>query len=171
MEEPRPWEKEMERDGPKGDDADVEMIEGDLFESEGCLCHCVSEDMSMSKGIAVEFKKRFGRVDELRRQRVSRGGVAYIKEEGGGIGGGGGARRRYVYYLVTKDRYWQKPRPEDLSLSLMRLKDLCYMHGVTVLSMPKIACGLDGMRWDDVRALIGKTFRGTGIRIEVYEKQ
>lgn len=32
------------------------------------LAHCVSVDLCMGKGIAVEFKKRFGRVDELKKQ-------------------------------------------------------------------------------------------------------
>ena len=40
---------------------------GDLFQvpNNVSLAHCVSTDMEMGKGIAVEFKDRFGRVDEL----------------------------------------------------------------------------------------------------------
>ena len=43
---------------------------GDLFSASftASLAHCVSRDMHMSKGIAVEFRKRFDRVDELKRQ-------------------------------------------------------------------------------------------------------
>ena len=43
-------------------------IEGDLFQVNNnnvSIAHCVSTDMEMSQGIAVEFKQRFGRVDEL----------------------------------------------------------------------------------------------------------
>ena len=43
-------------------------VHGDLFTSTDCLMHCVSQDLHMSKGIAAEFKKRFGGVDELRQQ-------------------------------------------------------------------------------------------------------
>ena len=32
------------------------------------MAHCVSEDMHMGKGIAVLFKKKFGGVEELRKQ-------------------------------------------------------------------------------------------------------
>ena len=32
------------------------------------LAHCVSADMRMGKGIAVEFKKRYGHVEELKEQ-------------------------------------------------------------------------------------------------------
>ena len=40
---------------------------GDLFQ-EGdnvSLAHCVSADMEMDTGISVEFKRRFGRVEQL----------------------------------------------------------------------------------------------------------
>ena len=45
-------------------------VYGDLF---GCaetdsLAHCVSKDMRMGKGIAVLFKKKFGGMDELKKQ-------------------------------------------------------------------------------------------------------
>lgn len=43
---------------------------GDLFscpENEA-LAHCVSQDFAMGKGIAVQFKKKFGGVAELKRQ-------------------------------------------------------------------------------------------------------
>jgi hypothetical protein len=40
---------------------------GDLFSCSDTdsLCHCVSRDLAMGKGIAVEFKKRFGNVEKL----------------------------------------------------------------------------------------------------------
>jgi len=43
-------------------------VRGDLFTSCDSLVHCVSRDLHMGKGIATEFKKKFGGVDELRRQ-------------------------------------------------------------------------------------------------------
>jgi hypothetical protein len=47
----------------------------------------------------VEFKKRFGGIDELKRQQVEVGGLAVLQREG-----------RFVYYLITKPKYWNKPR-------------------------------------------------------------
>ena len=45
-------------------------VRGDLFSvsPSTSLAHCVSVDLVMSKGIAVEFRDRFGRVDELKSQ-------------------------------------------------------------------------------------------------------
>lgn len=48
------------------------MVRGDLFSCPGSasLAHCVSADMRMGKGIAVEFKKRYGHVEELKKQSM-----------------------------------------------------------------------------------------------------
>jgi len=43
-------------------------VRGNLFNSSDSLVHCVSRDLHMGKGIATEFKKQFGSVDELREQ-------------------------------------------------------------------------------------------------------
>ena len=45
-------------------------VQGDLFTcppTDG-LVHCVSRDLRMGKGIAVLFKKKFGGVEELKKQ-------------------------------------------------------------------------------------------------------
>ena len=45
----------------------------------------------MSAGIAVTFKKQFGGLEDLRRQRVDVGGVGVLQKKG-----------RHIYYVVTK---------------------------------------------------------------------
>ncbi len=74
----------------------LEEHKGDLFAASGsmsCLAHCVSVDMAMGKGIAVEFKKRFGGVEELKKQQKKIGACALLQRD-----------KRFVYYLVTKVR-------------------------------------------------------------------
>ena len=50
----------------------LKEVKGDLFSCphDNSLVHCVSEDLHMSKGIAVLFKEKFGRVEELKVQGV-----------------------------------------------------------------------------------------------------
>lgn len=38
-------------------------------------------DFEMSKGIALDFKKKFGKVDVLKGQNIKTGGVAYIEAD------------------------------------------------------------------------------------------
>ena len=47
-----------------------EVKKGDLFcsPSTDSLAHCISEDCAMSKGIAVQFKKKFEGVEQLKSQ-------------------------------------------------------------------------------------------------------
>jgi hypothetical protein len=49
----------------------------------------------------VLFKNKFGRVNELKQQRQDVGGVAYLQTDG--------KLCRNVYYLITKQNYWEKP--------------------------------------------------------------
>jgi hypothetical protein len=74
-----------------------EQVQGDLFSSpsQSALVHCVSECLAMGKGIATIFKERFAGVDELKAQKKKIGDVAILKRD-----------ERYVYYLITKARYF-----------------------------------------------------------------
>eukprot|EP01103_Thecamoeba_quadrilineata_P013290 TRINITY_DN3647_c0_g1_i2.p1 TRINITY_DN3647_c0_g1~~TRINITY_DN3647_c0_g1_i2.p1 ORF type:complete len:132 (-),score=22.34 TRINITY_DN3647_c0_g1_i2:6-401(-) len=116
-----------------------------------------SEDLRMGKGIAPIFKDTFGGVSELKSQAIKSGGVAWLKRG-----------ERYVYYMITKPCYWQKPRYEDLWKSLEHLKYLCLEQNVTQLSMPAIGCGLDGLKWETVKIMIERTFEDLPITITIY---
>lgn len=111
----------------------------------------------MGKGIAVEFKKRFGRVDELLQQKKDVGDFAFIKSE-----------NRYVFYLVTKQRYFHKPSLKSLQAALQQLKLLATKLEVTSVSMPRIGSGLDQLDWKSVSESIMDTFNESGIKIRVY---
>merc|ERR1712173_453818 len=87
---------------------------GDLFSapSSESSCHCISRDYRLGKGIAKQFRDKFGRIDELGESGARVGGLAVLKDG-----------KRYVYNLVTKEKYSDKPSYESLrkSLEAMRL--------------------------------------------------
>ncbi|XP_078663241.1 ADP-ribose glycohydrolase OARD1-like [Branchiostoma floridae x Branchiostoma belcheri] len=137
----------------------LQQVRGDLFScpETDSLVHCISQDCHMGKGIAVIFKKKFGRVEELKRQGQKPGGVAVLKTE-----------QRYVYYLVTKEKYWQKPTYRSLESSLQAMRAHCEQHQVSRLAMPRIGCGLDRLQWDRVSQMLQSIFSDTDITITVY---
>ena len=137
----------------------IEEVKGDLFTSPrtASLAHCVSCDLAMSKGIATQFVRRFGGRSELTSQRKGIGDVAVLERKG-----------RFVYYLITKERYYHKPRLVDLKRSLASMRDHMVSAGVTELCIPRIGSGLDGLKWGDVTGAIRSVFRGTGIGVKVY---
>lgn len=136
----------------------INLIDGDLFDSPCSLAHCVSADFTMSSGIAVSFRRRFGHVAELLDQRKQPGEVAILK-----IGD------RFVHYLVSKELYLTKPVGVTMvSKCLLAMKEHCLQMGITELAMPKIGCGRDNLQWSQVSATIVQTFAGSGIRVNVY---
>lgn len=113
----------------------------------------------MGAGIAVDFKKRFGRVGELKAQNTQVGNVAvlHIAEE-----------NRWIYYLVTKARYNGKPTLESLRASLVACRNHAVENGVKCIAMPRIGCGLDRLDWKQVTRVIEDIFEDTEIVIKVY---
>ena len=142
-------------------------IQGDLFDFYGkaFLVHCISADFALGKGIAKQFdqncqmKKRLRQEypDYLARYRASgmKGDALWID---------------LVVNLVTKERYYQKPTYQSLQEALEKLADRCRVDGVANLAMPLIACGLDGLEWDKVSAMIQDVFRDTVCNITVVKR-
>jgi len=78
---------------------------GDLFDapSDYSLANYISQDVKMSQGTALMFRRKFGNVDMLKSQHPKVHEVLYIRQE-----------NRYILYMVTKPKYWQKPSLEDI---------------------------------------------------------
>ncbi|KAJ8938634.1 hypothetical protein NQ318_015933 [Aromia moschata] len=134
----------------------------DLFQAPAdfCLAHCVAADLRMSRGIALTFKKAFGQLEELRRQRLEVGRVLQItaaEQE----------KERSVFYLVTKQLSHHKPTYQTVWDTLVELRDVLLSQNINSLAIPKIASGLDGLDWRVIRSMLEVLFRFTGIEILV----
>ena len=139
---------------------DFREVKGDLFSapSNFSLAHCVSADFRMGKGIATLFKQKFGGVDELRNQNRQVGQVAVLSRCG-----------RHIYYLISKERYWQKPTYNSLRQCLVELRNHMLGHAVHQLAIPRLGCGLDGLLWKKVQPMIVQVFSGEPrFEIRVY---
>ena len=113
--------------------------------------------MKMGMGIAEQFLGIFGNQQYLLQQNAKVGEVALLKNRG-----------RYVYYLVTKKKYNSKPTYNTLKRSLYKMKAHAEAQGVTTISMPKIGCGLDNLKWKFVFPLIKQVFANTDININIF---
>ncbi|KAH8239369.1 hypothetical protein KR032_003585, partial [Drosophila birchii] len=127
----------------------ISEVDGDLFSAPKThsLAHCVGADLAMGAGIAVQFKKIYGKVDELRAQNAASGEVAVLKDD-----------ERFIYYLVTKPQSWGKPTYESLQASLEQMREHMRENEVDKLAIPKIGCGIDGLEWDKVSKLLEYVF-------------
>ncbi|KAJ8926789.1 hypothetical protein NQ314_020813 [Rhamnusium bicolor] len=133
-------------------------INEDLFNvsDEFSLAHCVSEDMSMSAGIALRFSEKFGSKKALLQQRQAPGGLAVLFDNG-----------RFIYYLVTKKSSSDKPSYENLQASLLKLRDHVLSYQVPKLAIPLLGCGLDGLSWPKVRSLVYSCFADIDMELVV----
>ena len=134
--------------------------EGDLFtrcSPNVSLAHCVSLDFRMSQGIALQFKQKYGRVAALRAQVRQVGGCAVIKDGS-----------RWLFYLVTKPRYFLKPSYHTLELALISLKQHLLELQITELAIPGfMACHRDKLNWYRVKQLLYKVFHNVDITIYI----
>lgn len=139
-------------------------VKGDLFHSLDSKCmalaHCVSEDLVMGKGIAVEFKHRFGRLPELCAQKPKVGGVVSLTHQMP-------TGRKEIYYLITKAKYWGKPTYKTLESSLRTMCAHATTNDISSIAIPKIGCGLDRLSWPRVKAILAQF---TEIQFYVYSR-
>ena len=129
------------------------------------LAHCISADFGMSKGIAVEFNKRFDMKRILQNKYpdfidlwIDRRWVFNCILEG------------RVFNLVTKERYFHKPTYDSLYGALNLMKSYCLQYGITKVAMPIIGCGLDRLKWGKVSKIIREIFEPTDIEILVCKQ-
>jgi hypothetical protein len=132
-------------------------ITGDLFQATTSLGHCVAEDMAMYAGIALEFRNRFNRVDELLKQKPRVGKTVFLKDG-----------NRYIYYIVSKASSNGKPTMSTLRCALVDLSAKMLTHGVTSISIPRIGSGLDKLNPQAVRDLIREIFRDLPYTIYIH---
>ena len=145
----------------------------DLFTmpNDYALAHCISADFKLGAGIAREFDRRFNCRDNL--FHVAHGDMTDVWDEG--ICGNCIVTHTkhiepIIFNLITKRNYWDKPTLKTLeeALDVMRFS-LC-LWGVKKVAMPRIGCGLDRLKWSDVKPLIAKVFSDTDIEIVVCIK-
>lgn len=130
---------------------------GDLFTSEDSLAHCVSADFRMSAGIAVEFRDRFGHQAALRSEGWAVGSVARKR-----------VHQRFVFYMVTKPLYYQKPTYTSLRQTLVQLARWVELLKIRTLAIPPISCVRDKLDWSIVKGMIKSVFDGLDVTITVY---
>ena len=142
----------------------VKFKKGDLFQSnDDALAHCVSRDFAMGAGIAKMFKAKFNRVSELKSQNAKVGGVAYIDTWNRRK-----ASPQTIFYMVTKERYYEKPTMRSVRSSLLKVREIMVDMGLKSLSMPMIAAGLDRLLWADVLREIEDIFNYSGIKVTIW---
>lgn len=133
------------------------------------LCHCISSDFALGEGIARQFADRgtkaalnkfYGRFMSKPEQRWQGEGYCLFTP----------ATEWGEFNLVTKEKYWHKPTLDTMEQALRKMKELLSSNDFPKkIAMPRIGCGLDRLKWNDVEKIIEKVFEDFEIDILVCD--
>lgn len=118
------------------------------------LAHCVSGDFNLGGGIAKQFCEYYNMREKL---------ISEYTEATDEVGEALSIEN--VYNLITKERVYERPTYDNLRKALIDMRDMMVERQQSKLAMPKIGCGLDGLDWYIVRAIIKGVFEDTNIEI------
>ena len=76
--------------------------------------------------------------------------------------------KRYIYNLLTKERFCDKPNLSTLSKTKEAMKSHASMNGVSTIAISKLACGLDQMNWQEIVKLLQDIFAYAAVQLLVY---
>ena len=134
---------------------------GNLFQATESIAHCVSADFKMSAGLARKIRRKYpteypSDIDPMFQQLWPQ----WLPDE-----------QRYIYHLVTKKKFYNKPTYSALRASLAQMRCHAENNGINRISMPCIGSDLDQLEWTIVRKIIQETFQTSSIVITVYTQE
>lgn len=119
----------------------------------------------MGAGLAAQIKTRFPSCYEAYQAAcwtgMSIGQVVFsqVTEENG---------PRFIAHLPTKE-HWENPSQIDyVRRGLQALRAELKSRGLKVVAMPALGCGLGGLAWEEVEALIRTMFKREDVLIHLY---
>ena len=124
------------------------------------LAHCISADFNLGGGIARQFCEHYNM-----RERLMNGYGTDFSEVGISL------QIDNVHNLVTKRYVKDKPTYADLKKALEDMKAGMELDGQEKVAMPRIGCGLDGLDWGIVKAIIKDVFEDTDIEILICVRE
>ena len=137
----------------------IHGTEDSMLQQSHSIGHCISAEAEMSKGFANFLSQQIhGLRGACRRAKLFTGQIFPFWDQTG---------NRYIYNLVTKTKYSEKPNLRTLSLTLDEMKSHAQLHGISTIAIPKIGCGLDQMNCQEVVKLLRDNFAYSNIRIVV----
>ncbi len=128
-----------------------------LAERADALVNTVNCVGVMGRGIALQFKKAFPENFKAYAKACQRGevepGRMFVFETKELVG------PRYIINFPTK-RHWRgKSRMEDIEAGLDDLKRVVLEKDIRSIAIPPLGSGLGGLKWEEVRPRIEKTFQ------------
>lgn len=146
---------------------------GDLFDYQDnyYLAHCIASDFGMMGGIAKQFVDRMAMRHklvnwaDLHKTKLAINSFNPIPSRPELVGTA--VLIENTFNLITKESTWERPTYKNLAESLIDMRSQIQKLNIKKLAMPRIGCGIDGLNWGAVYALIVVTFKQLDIEITI----
>ena len=149
---------------PKEYSSNIILTESDFILTNRTCAIAITADMSFRTALAADFKREYKNVEFLWKQRPGIGGVAALPPAASQIPG------KYLCFLVTRAREKQHVDPENLVLSLTRLRDFLVEMDVKELSLPVYDPNRGRLQPRELYALVHAIFSDTNIQVYLHKK-
>ena len=154
----------------------IREVEGDILLSDAqWIAHGIATHDPFDSGLALALRERFpSMVRDYRHAMRSKEPKTGEVWAWSGVSEGGGARG--IVNLLTQGMQGQakaarpvKARLEDVHHALRELARLAGEQGVKSLALPRLATGVGGLDWADVKPLIRQHLGDLGVPVLLYE--
>ena len=120
--------------------------------------------MSIRTALAADFRREYKNTEFLWKQRPGKGGVAALPLAASQI------EEKYLCHLITRATEKQRVYPENLILSLTRLRVILVEREVKELSLPIYDPNRGRLHPRELYALIHVIFSDNNIQVYLYKK-
>lgn len=147
----------------------IEIIQGDLLGvgAPKAIAHGCNAQGVMGAGIAAQIRARFPQCFETYRKRCQHG--TYVLGDVEHWSGSQDGEKYDVFNCCTQVKPGRDARIVAIETALCRTLSIAREHGIAVLGMPKIGCGLGGLNWNVVLPVLQRIAADTPVQIFVYE--
>ena len=144
--------------------SNIILTDSDFILTNRTCAIAITADMSFMTALAADFKREYKNIEFLWKQRPGVGGVAALPPAASPIPG------KYLCFLVTRATEKQHVDPENLVLSLTRLRDFLVEMDVKELSLPVYDPNRGRLHPRELYALVHVIFSDTNIQIYLHKK-
>ena len=144
--------------------SNIVLTDSDFILTNRTCAIAITADMSFRTALAADFKREYKNVEFLWKQRPGIGGVAALPPAVSQIPG------KYLCFLVTRATEKQHVDPENLVLSLTRLRDFLVEMDVKELSLPVYDPNRGRLHPRELYALVHVIFSDTNIQVYLHKK-
>ena len=134
-----------------------------IFQANSAIAHCISANAKMSNGFAETICRKLSELQEYCQKAKTNIGstLPYWDPKSS----------NFIYNLVTKSKFSEKPTLDNLRISLEKMRRHALLNNLTKISLSKIGWGLDKLQLTDVFKLRQDTFTYSGIQIQTITKK